>query len=386
MTTGAKTLFPLLLTLALLAGCKEVAGNNPRSSSAGGEKPSPTPIEVEIRKTGYLHTDDDSATFIQWAKAVREIKGQMQVLDVNREGKTDSSSYSFEGVFDGDNLSLTFRGRHQTSLEGITVTGTLKGDALTLFWPQNNGTLLTQELRPASVAEYNDAAHILQERAREIVAASEEAKRLAAAARAEAARLAAEKRAVVEAQNKVAGAVQSLHNAVRALAGADFYADELRSYGETWRRMKEARAELLAESRKPLTSHQLGKVERKLGIMSQLLGKIESRRGSFDSRLSSANMRIRDTEEEIARLQLAFALLQKAQAANTTGEPRGAVKAQFTAKAVESARSEINKALAARDVAKSRAAAYDKQAADLYRQAEAFVKTLKPTVRDKRRN
>jgi hypothetical protein len=386
MTTGAKTLFPLLLALALLAGCKEVAGNNPRSSSAGGEKPSPTPIEVEIRKTGYLHTDDDSATFIQWAKAEREIKGQMQVLDVNREGKTDSSSYSFEGVFDGDNLSLTFRGRHQTSLEGVTVTGTLKGDALTLFWPQNNGTLLTQELRPASVAEYNDAAHILQERAREIVAASEEAKRLAAAARAEAARLAAEKRAVVEAQNKVAGAAQSLHNAVRALAGADFYADELRSYGETWRRMKEARAELLAESRKPLTSHQLGKVERKLGIMSQHLGKIESRRGSFDSRLSSANMRIRDTEEEIARLQLAFALLQKAQAANTTGEPRGAVKAEFIAKAVQSARSEINKALAARDVAKSRAAAYDKQAADLYRQAEAFVKTLKPTGRDKRRN
>lgn len=386
MTTGAKTLFPLLLALALLAGCKDVAGNNPRSSSAGGEKPSPTPIEVDIRKTGYLHTDDDSATFIQWAKAEREIKGQMQVLDVNREGKTDSSSYSFEGVFDGDNLSLTFRGRHQTSLEGVTVTGTLKGDALTLFWPQNNGMLLTQELRPASVAEYNDTAHILQERAREIVAASEEAKRLAVAARAEAARLAAEKRAVVEAQNKVAGAAQSLHNAVRALAGADFYADELRSYGETWRRMKEARAELLAESRKPLTSHQLGKVERKLGIMSQHLGKIESRRGSFDSRLSSANMRIRDTEEEIARLQLAFALLQKAQAANTTGEPRFAVKAEFIAKAVESARSEINKALAARDVAKSRAAAYDKQAADLYRQAEAFVKTLKPTGRDKRRN
>ena len=386
MTTGAKTLFPLLLALALLAGCKEVAGNNPRSSSAGAEKTSPTPIEVESRKTGYLHTDDDSATFIQWAKAEREIKGQMQVLDVNRDGKTDSSSYSFEGVFDGDNLSLTFRGRHQTFLEGVTVTGILKGDALTLVWPQSNGTLLTQELRPASVAEYNDAAHILQERAREIVATSEEAARLAAAARAEAARLAAEKRAVVESQNKVTGAAESLRNAVRELPGADFYADALRSYGETWGRMKEARAELLAESRKPLTSHQLEKVERKLGIVSQHWGNIESHRGSFESRLSSANTRIRDTEEEIARLQTAFAQLQKAVAANTTGAPRGAVKSEFIAKAVESARSEINKAVAARDVAKSRAAAYDKQAADLYRQAEAFVKTLKPTGRDKRRN
>src|SRR5262245_19464165 len=184
MTSIIKILFPLLLALALLAGCKEVAGNDPRSSASGAAKPSPTPIEAESGKTGYLHTDDGSATFIQWAKADRQIKGQMQVLDVNQDGKIDSSWYSFDGVFDGDNLSLTFRGRHQTSLEGITVTGTLKGDALTLVWPQGNGTLLTQELRPAYVAEYNAVAHMLQERAKGIVVASEEAAKRAAAARA----------------------------------------------------------------------------------------------------------------------------------------------------------------------------------------------------------
>jgi chromosome segregation ATPase len=310
----------------------------------------------------------------------------MQVLDVNQDGKTDSSWYSFDGVFDGDNLSLTFRSRTQTFLEGITVTGTLKGDVLTLVLPQSNGTLLTQELRPASVDEYNDAAHILQERAREIVAASEEAARRAAVARVEAARLAAEKRAVVEAHNKVTSAAESLRNTVRELPGADFYADALRSYGETWQQMKEAHAELLAESRKPLTSHQLGKVERKLGIVSHCLENIETRRGSFESRLTSSNTRIRDAEEEIARLQTAFAQLQKTVAANTTGEPRATVTAERIAKDVKSARSEINIAVAARDAAKSRAAAYDKQAADLYRKAEAFVKTLKPTGRDKRRH
>jgi len=369
MTSIIKILFPLLLALALLAGCKEVAGNDPRSSASGAAKPSPTPIEAESGKTGYLHTDDDSATFIQWAKADRQIKGQMQVLDVNRDGKTDSSSYSFEGVFDGDNISLTFRGRNQTFLEGITVTGTLKGDALTLVWPQSNGTLLTQELRPASVAEYNGAAHILQERAREIGAASEEA-----------ARLAAEKRAVVEAQNKVTGAAESLRNAVGELPGADFYADALRSYGETWRRMKEAHAELLAESRRQLTGRQLGIVRSRLGRLQSLLGSVELRRGNFESSLSSANTRIRDTEEEIARLQTTFAQLRQAVAANTAGEPRATVTAERVAKAAEIARSEINKAVAARDAAKSRASAYDKQAADMCRQAEAFVKTLKPNT------
>jgi hypothetical protein len=375
MTSANKTLFPLLLALALLAGCKEVAGNDPRSSAAGAEKTSPTPIETESRKTGYLHTDDDSATFIQWAKAERQIKGQMQVLDVNRDGKTDSSSYSFEGVFDGDNLSLTFRGRHQTFLEGITVTGNLKGDALTLVWPQSNGTLLTQELRPASVAEYNDAAHILQERAREIVATGEEA-----------ARWAAEKRAVAEAHNKVTGVAENLRSDIRGLPGANFYADALRSYSEIWQRMKKAHAELLAESRKPLTGRQIAIVQSRLVRLQSLLGSIESRRGSFESRLSSASSKIRETEEKIARLQTAFVQLRQAVAANTRGEPRATVTVERVAKAAEFARSEINKAVAARDAAKSRAAAYDKQAADMYRQDEAFVKTLKPTDRSKRRN
>jgi hypothetical protein len=234
---------------------------------------------------------------------------------------------------------------------------------------------LTQEHRPASVADYNDAALILQERARGIVTTGEEA-----------ARRAAEKRAVVEAHNKVTGAAESLRSASRELPGADFYAVALRSYGETWRRMKEAHVELLAESRKPLTSRQLGIAQSKLGRLQSLLGSIESHRGRFESRLSSANTRIRDAEEEIALLQTAFAQLRQAVAANTTGEPRGAVTAERGAKAAEFARSEIIKAVAARDAANSRAAAYDKQAADLYRQAEAFVKTLKPTGRDKRRN
>jgi chromosome segregation ATPase len=234
---------------------------------------------------------------------------------------------------------------------------------------------LTQELRPASVAEYNDAAHILQERAREIGAASEEA-----------ARLAAEKRAVVDAQNKVTAAAESLRNSIRELPGADFYANALRSYGETWQRMEVVHAELLAESRKQMTGRQLGIVQSRLGRLQSLLGSIESRRGNFESSLSSANTRIRDTEEEIARLQTNFAQMRQAVTANTTGEPRATVTAERVAKAAEFARSEINKAVTARGAAKSRASAYDKQAEEMYRQAEAFVKTLKPTGRDKRRN
>src|SRR5262249_59498887 len=124
-----------------------------------------------------------------------------------------------------------------------------------------------------------------------------------------------------------------------------------------------------------LTGRQLGLVQSRLGKLQSLLGSIESRRGNFESGLSSANAKIRDTEEEIAGLQTAFAQLQKAVAANTTGEPRGAVTAEHIAKAVESARSETNKAVAARDAAKGRADAHDKQEAALYPQETRFVKT-----------
>jgi hypothetical protein len=94
-----------------------------------------------------------------------------------------------------------------------------------------------------------------------------------------------------------------------------------------------------------------------------------------------ANAKIRDTEEGIERLRAAFAHLQQAVAANTTGEPRATITAEHLSQSEAFARSEINKAVAARDAAQAKATAYDKQAVDLCRQAEAYVKTLKTVDR-----
>jgi hypothetical protein len=45
MTSAIKTLFPPLLALAFLAGCKGATGANSQSSAAGAEKTSPTPTD-----------------------------------------------------------------------------------------------------------------------------------------------------------------------------------------------------------------------------------------------------------------------------------------------------------------------------------------------------
>jgi chromosome segregation ATPase len=295
----------------------------------------------------------------------------MQYFGFKKNGETDTSSISFDGVSDGESVSLTFRDKYLTFLEGRTVMGTLKSDSMTLVFPQGNGALWTLEFNSASVAEYNNVVRGLQERARQAVIA-----------RAEAERIAAEKRAVVDALNRIVSIADRLGDKLRELPGAGHYADALRGYSDAWQEMREAHADMLEESKKRLTSHQLGVVEHRLGVVDHRLGVIQHRRGVFEGRLSSANTEIQDAEEEIVLFQSAFTQLQQAVAANSTGEPRATVTAEDVAKSVELARSEINKAVAARDAANSRAAAYDKQAADLYRQAEAFVKKLKPLDRD----
>jgi hypothetical protein len=74
--------------LAFLAGCNGAAKSDRGSpSAAAAEKAAPTLPEADTRKTGYLHTGDENAALIQWAKTDWQIKGQM---GLKRECKTDS--------------------------------------------------------------------------------------------------------------------------------------------------------------------------------------------------------------------------------------------------------------------------------------------------------
>jgi chromosome segregation ATPase len=116
--------------------------------------------------------------------------------------------------------------------------------------------------------------------------------------------------------------------------------------------------------------------------MKYRLNSYDYRRKSFESDARDADARVKDVNKLIGRLSADWKRLQRTVAANRTGAPRATITAEDVAKAVESARSEINKAERERDAAKSQAAAYDKQAADLHRQAKGFVKTLKPIDRD----
>jgi chromosome segregation ATPase len=272
MTSSIKTLFPLLLALTLLAGCKGATGKDPRSSAASTEKPSPTPTEAESRKTE---------------------------------------------------------------------------------------------------AESRKTGPKLPERAREIVLGREGA-----------AKRAVEKRAVVEARRRVIDSMEELRDARRRLCGEGCFKSTLRAYADEWKRMRNEYAILKKEAGPSLDRYRLDTVKNRLDSMKYRLNSYDYRRKSFESDARDADARVKDVNKLIGRLSADWKRLQRTVAANRTGAPRATITAEDVAKAVESARSEINKAERERDAAKSQAAAYDKQAADLHRQAKGFVKTLKPIDRD----
>jgi hypothetical protein len=73
--------------------------------------------------------------------------------------------------------------------------------------------------------------------------------------------------------------------------------------------------------------------------------------------------------------------LQQAVAANTAGVPKPSVKAEDITQLTDLARSEINKATAARDATIKQAETYRKRADDLYKQAKQILDHARPTKR-----
>jgi len=246
MTSPIKTLFPFLLALTLLAGCKGTGGNDPRTSAAGAEKPSPTPTEAESRKT--------------------EAEGR-------KTGPT------------------------------------------------------------------------LPERAREIVAGREGA-----------ARRAAEKRPVAEARRRVIDAMEELSDAKQRLCGEGCFKSTLRAYAAEWKRMQNEYSILKKKAGPPLDKYRLNTLKNRLNSMKYRLSSHNYRRRSFESDARDADGRVKYVNDLIGRLNADWKRLQRVASANRRGTPRATITAEDIAKAVESARSEINKSARARDAAKNQAA------------------------------
>jgi hypothetical protein len=143
-----------LVLLALLAGCD-------LSSSKTVTKTGP--------KTGYLHSNDDSVTFVRWEQVGQKLEGTIVVLDRDPGGKARSGAFVFHGTLNGENVSLTLDSA--TTQDGYhkldkTITGELRGNTLTL--PPVNGAdgAAPVVFHSAGQREFADATENLQKRAK----------------------------------------------------------------------------------------------------------------------------------------------------------------------------------------------------------------------------
>lgn len=167
---------------------------------------SPTKSTAQQGQRGFLATSTQWVQFIQWTETNQQIVGQLESaqIDSTNSLQLQTGNYSITGVQNGDNISISI------SDLGTTLTGTLSGNTLTLVVPQQDGTLATEEFRPATVSDYNSALAALQQGVEEAQASA------TAAARSAEATDSAETAATAEAQANAAATASATAAAISA--------------------------------------------------------------------------------------------------------------------------------------------------------------------------
>jgi hypothetical protein len=133
--------------LALLAGCKS--------------KP-----PITEPRAGYLHFEDGSVTFVEWAQTGQKLEGQISALERRFNGNLRVTKFLFHGTLNGEKVSLTLNssGNPQDGFHSMdkTITGTLIGDTLTLPSMNETGGAESVEYRQATPVEFADATGSLR--------------------------------------------------------------------------------------------------------------------------------------------------------------------------------------------------------------------------------
>jgi hypothetical protein len=149
--TSVKTPLVILSALALLAGC--VWGWDTTRPKTGP-------------KTGYLHFDDDSATFVKWTQEGQKLEGTIDAVYRKPDGNAGRVMLLFQGVLNGEMVSLNLNppGIAQERFQTIdkTITGTLRGDTLALLFGDGTNGAQPIVFRRASVVEFLRATLTLQ--------------------------------------------------------------------------------------------------------------------------------------------------------------------------------------------------------------------------------
>lgn len=337
----------LLTCLSLTGGCKQQTTNETvkdRNISSGSDQ------------KGYLHSDGDSAVFLQWTNINSKLNGQMNVFYAKsgRWKSTETSSHSFEGVSDGKNISLNFAGSQWTDgLGGKTWTGTISGDELTLVIPVRNGTLAPVKFSAGTVEQYNQRVLGIKQ--------SVEAENTRTQ----------ERRAVADAKEKIRASLNRLAGHTGYLRTKVNFDDILESCAKalikTQSDFKKVQDKAAGKS---LNQYQLNQVRYALDNVRYDVEQIGYHSNSLGYRVNTANEAIRVTKGAIISLREAWDDLQRAVSASTTETFSANYTESDILQPIREAEEEIAKVSNALQRASQQAVTIESQSKELYRKAE----------------
>jgi len=101
---------------------------------------------------GWVGTFSNGVEFIQWTEETGYLVGQAELVYTTSAQPLQpvSTNLAFSGIRNGSNISLT-------ASSGVTWTGTVAGDSLTLVIPNQDGTLATDSFYAGTADDYNTA-------------------------------------------------------------------------------------------------------------------------------------------------------------------------------------------------------------------------------------
>ncbi len=208
---------------SVLASVITTPFSTPGMSSQGDTGGAPTtslPVQSPNSTDGWVANFPNGVKFVGWTITGSSVSGTLnETLLLPGESKLTTDTLAFAGTVSGSSLTLTFA----RAFSGLTVSGQLTGDSLSLSFPQTDGALSTEVFHPGSTNDYNAGVQAVQvsvaQLQNESAANASVAASISASSAAAAAAVAQQQAATQASQQAADQAAQTLYSDVAALPG-----------------------------------------------------------------------------------------------------------------------------------------------------------------------
>lgn len=157
---SAAAVLAVAATFITLTFTRRPAGTDTGAARSAGSAPGTNGNAVPSGPPaggGWLFANADGVVFVQWTDTDGQLTGTAQVVGVNGQPPSESTSSStvpVTGTLSGSTISLSFGGNAEQF-------GTISGDTFAIDFPDRSGVLVPATFRAVAASVYNGAVQSL---------------------------------------------------------------------------------------------------------------------------------------------------------------------------------------------------------------------------------